>query len=437
MQIFDGLKSLVANLGTARDKASTLTYERPELSDEQALNAYRGAWLPRKIVDIPALDSCRRWRAWQADGPQIEALEAEEQRLGLRGKVLEARTKARLFGGAAIYLATGEQDVSQPLRPDSIGQGGIQHLTVITRRQLVAGMLDLDPMSANYGEPDHFEITRQSGAGAVVKIHPSRLIRFHGAPRPTEISNTAQAWSWGDSVLLSTLDAIKKADGTAGNIASLIFEAKVDVVKIPRLIEKLADKAYEQAMLDRFATAGLMKGNNGMLLLDGEEEYQQKNASFASLPDILDRFMQLVAGAADIPATRLLGQSPAGMSATGESDIRNYYDRIQSAQELEMSPAMALADEALIRSALGARPPEVHYTWRSLWQTSESERAEIGVKTANTIKTLEETQLFPADVLTKTAVNMLTENGVAPGLEGEMADYTPEGELDFDEAGAL
>ena len=42
-------------------------------------------------------------------------------------------------------------------------------------------------------------------------------------------------------------------------------------------------------------------------------------------------FLQVAAGAADIPVTRLLGQSPAGLSATGESDTRNYYDMIVGA----------------------------------------------------------------------------------------------------------
>ena len=73
----DKLVNLVANLGTERDKSSSSTYAPVLLTDEQLINAYRGAWLPRKIVDIPALDATRRWRGWQADKPQIEKIEAE------------------------------------------------------------------------------------------------------------------------------------------------------------------------------------------------------------------------------------------------------------------------------------------------------------------------------------------------------------------------
>ena len=60
----DGLASMVAGLGTERDKAATVYYTEPTIDQQQLVNAYRTSWLPRKIVDIPALDSCRNWRAW-------------------------------------------------------------------------------------------------------------------------------------------------------------------------------------------------------------------------------------------------------------------------------------------------------------------------------------------------------------------------------------
>src|SRR5690606_27695965 len=106
------------------------------------LNAYRGAWLPRKIVDIPAFDSVRAWRDWQADGKDIEPIEAEENRLNVRGKVFEARIKARLWGGAAIHIGTGEEDLGKPLDLEGIKKGGIKYLTVLTRRQLSAGEIE-------------------------------------------------------------------------------------------------------------------------------------------------------------------------------------------------------------------------------------------------------------------------------------------------------
>lgn len=413
-RVTDSLKNLVANLGTDRDKATGSSYSATYLSDEELINAYRGAWLPRKIVDIPAEDSCRRWRAWNAEADQITALEAEERRLNVQGRVLEALRKARLFGGAAILIGTGDSDPAQPLRPDSVRRGGIRHLTVLTRRYLTAGELETDPYSPGYNRPKFYRIN--TTGKQVPEIHPSRLVLLNGAEHP-EPELGGMFAGWGDSVLQAVMSACKHADGTLANVASLIFEAKVDVVRIPDLMSMVADQEFRTRLLERLELAGVAKGINGMLILDKEEEYDQKSANFSNLGDLIDRFLQVVSGAADIPMTRLLGQSPAGMNSTGESDLRNYYDHISADQELVMTPAMTVLDECLIRSALGSRVPGVFYNWRPLWQPTETERSTIGKTTAETIKILGETRLIPDDALSRSAVNMLVENGVMPGLE--------------------
>ncbi|WP_259664718.1 DUF1073 domain-containing protein [Rhizobium bangladeshense] len=420
----DSLTSLVSRMGTDRDKAATTFYAHTVLSDEQLIAAYSSAWLPRKIVDIPALDACRKWRDWQAKKPQIEAIEEEEKRLNVKGRILEAAKKGRLFGGAAVYIGTGDADPMQPLDVERIGKGGIRYLNVMTRRQLSAGEIDRNPESEWYGQPSYYKL---SGAnGLQVDIHPSRLVRFTGAmPADDEISGNP--WQgWGDSVLQATLDAIKNADSTAGNIASLVFEAKIDIIRVPDFMANLNNEVYRSKILERYTLANMAKGINGTLLLDKEEEYESKTAALGGLTDILMAFMQIVSGAADIPVTRLLGQSPAGMNATGTSDMKNYHDRIQSMQELEFTPAMRRLDECIERSA-GVKDPDVHYHWAPLEQMSEKERADIFKTTADAARQLVGTgtgqEIVPREAVSDALVNRLVEDGVLPGLDAAMEKY--------------
>lgn len=414
----DKLVNLVANLGTERDKASGSVYGPVVMSDIELSNAYRGAWLPRKIVDIPPLDATRRWRGWQATKEQIEKIEAEEKRLDLRRKVKQAMTRGRLFGGAALFIGTGERDASQPLNPERIQAGGIKYLTVMNRRQLSPTELEQDPQSPLFGKPKAYRL-----AGSAIDIHPSRLVIFIGAEHPDPELAMGNEFGWGDSVLQAVFEAIKQSDATMANTASLVFEAKVDVIKIPDFMQQLQDPGFEKRVLERIRLAATAKGINGALLLDKEEEYETKTASFGGLPDIIDRFLQAVAGAADIPATRLLGQAPSGMNATGDSDLRNYYDRIQAIQELEMCPAMQLLDDCLLRSALGSRPAEIHYIWKPLWQPTATEQSEINKRTADTIKVLVDTKLWPEEALSKAATTMLVEQSVLPGLEAALDEF--------------
>lgn len=429
--IKDTLVSLTGKLGLiGQDKAAGVVFAYTPLTPDQLINAYRGSWLSRKIVDVPAQDTFRKWRDWQADETQIELLEAEEKRLGLKAKLRDTMRKARLFGGAVLYISTGDTDLEQPLEVERVGKQGIRFVNTLLPRHLTPDQIVLDPESPFYGRPEFYTLNT---AQQQLKVHASRLVVFRGAPVPDEeLTYNPLGNGWGDSVLQSCIDAIKNADATAGNIASLVFEAKVDVIKVPDLMGQIMNPTYEQELLKRFSVANMAKGLNSMLILDKEEEYQQKNASFTQLPDLLQAFLQIVSGAADIPATRLLGQAPAGMNSTGEHDLRNYYDRIQAAQNNEVTPEMAILDECLIRSALGNRPPEVHYIWSSLWQISDKERIEIGEKATNIIEKLNNTSLYPPEAIAKAGANMLIEHSVMPGLQeaideaGGLPDYDQE-----------
>lgn len=419
----DTLTSLVANLGTGRDKAATTFFSSNLLSDEQIRNAYDYAWLPRKIVDIPAFDSVRAWRDWQASAAQIEAIEAEEKRLGLQAKVLEAKIQARLWGGSAILIGTGEADLSRPLDPARIGKGGLKYLTVLSCLELAAGEIDNDPASDGFGRPRCYRLS--TCGGAQLDIHASRLAVFRGARKADRNLSASLRQGWDDSVLQSIIDAIKQADGTAANIASLVFEAKVDIIRIPNFMQNVGDRGYRDKLMQRYALANTAKGVNGTLLLDKEEEYDSKTAAFGALPDVLDRFLQIVSGAADIPATRLLGQSPAGLNASGDSDTRNYYDRLCAMQAIEMTPALYRLDEGLIRSALGARPKAVHYLWAPLWSLSETEKAEVFKTKAEAARTIAGagSALIPPEALSEALINEMVEDGALAGLEAAMAKW--------------
>lgn len=411
--IRDGLANLVSGLGTDRDKAGKGVYSFQALDDARLLNAYRASGLTRKIIDIPARDAVRQWREWSADEGQIALIEAEERRLGLKAKVLEAQIAARLFGGAVIYIATGDDNLEEPLDPTRIRSGGIQYLTVASRRYVnPTGEHSSDPRDEHFGKAAFYSV----GGGG--RIHPSRLAVFRGNPVPDQDISGIGA-GFGDSVLNTILSDVTRQDETAGNIASLVFEAKIDVVNIEGLMDNLAARgaAFEKELLQRFRLGATGKGINGMMILDAKEQHSQKTASFAGLHDILDRTMVLVAAAADIPITRLYGRSPAGMNSTGEADAKNYAANVGDLQENEIDMSMAVLNEALIHSALGQRPRETDFTWRPIDKPGAKERSEIGERIAKTFETIIRTDTLPREAVASALVNALTEAGAAPGLE--------------------
>lgn len=437
----DSLKNVVANLGTGRDKAASSHYVFTPKLDDELIAAYRGAWLPRAIVDIPAEDATRKWRQWKAPADQIEKIEALEKSLGVGRKVEAAIKLARLLGGAAIYISTNDKDPALPLRPESVRE--IRGLPVLSNMDLTPDEIIRDIESPYYGKPEFYALARRDGQPEV-KIHASRLVIFEGHPVPfghgfagyrdAPLSGIATQ-AWGDSVLQSVMEIVTQHDSAVANIVSLIFEAKVNVFKFDGFSELLMENKGAAAT-NRLNLQAAMKGINGDVVIDMKDDFQARTASFGGLDALLDRFGYLVAGAAEIPATRLFGRSSVGLSGRGDGDERVYFDRINHEQTTKVEPAMTVLDECLIRVALGSRPPEVWYEWRPLRQVSETERATIFKTTADAARALAGAaagELIPLDALSDSLVNELIEQGVLPGLDTAIDEYGTLGEQSEDD----
>lgn len=430
MWMIDKLVNLVSGLGTAKDKSTANAYALTLLNQPTLEAMYRGNWLARKIVDIVPDDMTREWRTWQADEAQVEAIEEVEKRLGLQSKVTLALQWARLYGGAAIYIGTKDVDTSQELLPERISKDGIKFLHVLSRHELNPGDIENDLMSPFFGQPKFYELA--NGLGGQFKIHRTRIVPFFAMEIPGARQTNEQ---WSDPVLQVVNDAVMNATSSEQHIASLLPEMKTDVISVPGLSEILSTPDGTSRLTNRFALAATLKSLHNVLLLEGgpesaAEKWETRQLNFAGLPDLAKLYLQIAAGAADIPVTRLLGQSPAGMNSTGESDVRNYYDNLSSRQKNELSQTLYHLDEMVIRCALGSRPAEVYYVWAPLWQMSEKEKAEVAKSKAETSKIYDGMGIFAPEALAEAVTNQLIEDGTYPGLQKAIDDAP---EVDFSE----
>ncbi|HEY4292066.1 anti-CBASS protein Acb1 family protein [Luteibacter sp.] len=371
----DTLQNLVAGLGDPRDKASYGRYVIGRVIDQNELEVlYRTNWLAGKVVDIPASDMTRAWvtRKTAFTDEQMKPFYALEKRLKLKAKVKDAVAWGRLYGGSAIFVHVKGQDPKAPLDPATIQQGAHISLHVLDRYRASrgAGAAVLDPISSMFGQPETFRI-----AGTSLEVHHSRMIQFQGAELPWQQYITNGYWH--DSVLQRLYDSLTRYDTVTQGTASMFFEAVVDVLKVAGLGDMLSTDEGTELVKKRFALAAMMKSFNRMLLIDGADDHSQKTNSFAGVKDVMQQFMSDIAGGADIPATRLFGKSPDGMNASGDSDTRNYYDRISSDQEDDLRPPLELLDEVLMRASLGVYPDDLEMTFNPLWQMSDTEKATL------------------------------------------------------------
>jgi phage-related protein (TIGR01555 family) len=423
----DGLENLMTGMGTSADARTFTTFANVEIPQAQLDIAYRNDWIARKVIDLPAFDSTREWRDWQADKEEITKLEEAETKLNLQRKMMSGLQKARLYGGAAMVMGVGKGKPEEPLDIETVKEGDLKFVHVVSRYEITAGPIEQDIESEWYGEPQYYD--RQPTGFKKVRLHPSRVVRLIGAERFDMLANL----QWGDPVLQAIADAIKMCGTVSSSVAALVDEAKIDVISIPGLTDNISDTEYEGKLRARFGLAATAKSVYRMLLLDKEEEWQRITHNFSTLDDILKMYLLIVSGAADIPATRFLSQSPAGLSATGDSDIRNYYDRIKTEQKTVIQPTISRLDEVFIRSVLGTKPDGLHYTWNPLWQMDDKDSAEIAYKKAQVFKIDVDSGVMDPQVMRDARQNQLIEDGTYPGLEqtieefqNEMEDLSPD-----------
>lgn len=415
--IADTLQNLFSGMGTGKDKSTHARWHFVPLGADEIENAYEGDWLSKKLINIPPEDMTREWRDWQTDSANIEKIEALEKSLLIQQKVTRAMQLARLDGGAGLLIGNGDLDMSLPLDPT---KGNLKYLHIVRRIDLKAEDLNRDPGSIDYGTPTMWNFGTTQGN--MLKIHPSRVIRLIGVPPIDPLRGTTDGW--GNSIMQSVNTALRNVALSTQGVASLIDELKIDVISVPNLSKQLSTPDGSDRVTERFAYANMMKSMYNMILLGDNETWDRKEVNFNAMPQIMQLYLQIASGAADIPVTRLLGQSPAGMNSTGESDSRNYYDMLKSRQTNELSPALVLLDTILLATALGPNyDKSTYYEWAPLWQMTEVEAAAVALNKANTSKIYHDANVFPPEMMTEVIYNQLVEDGTYPGIEQAKDEY--------------
>lgn len=414
MRIFDSLTNLVTGLGMqAADKKAADKFTFRALSEQEIDAMADGDWVARKIVEAPVDDAFRVWRTWSAKARAVTLLEDAEARHQVRAKIRDAMKLARRYGGSAILIGADTAEPEKPLRPEAVGRGGLQYLTVLSHREISAGDVDRDPQSPTFNQPTHYLLSSQTRGS--VRIHPSRLVFFVGAKR---YDAGAALTPWGYSALQAPYDAVHNAALASAAGASLLHEAKTDVVQIENLGSQLSTDAGTQALTKRWGLVSMLKSINKTLLLDKSDTWQRSQIAFGGIESMLQRYFQIAAGAADIPAARFLGQSASGLNASGDADIRNYYDRLASDRESDLRPRLEQIDAVLWRDATGrAKPADAVFSFDPLWQPTAKEKADTDKVVADTVKTYLEAAILPDDVLARAISARLIDDRVLPALE--------------------
>jgi len=352
---------------------------------------YRGSWIAGQVIDAVAEDMTREGVSITSnDAPERrKELEEEVGRLQLWSKLCESIKWARLYGGGLAVMLVDGQNLSTPLRLDTIDKGQFKGLLPLDRWAVVPSLTDLvTEFGPDLGKPRFYDmVLPQSELGLPRdRIHYSRVIRLEGIELPYWQRITENYW--GQSVLERLWDRLVAFDSTTAGTAQLVYKAHLRTYKVKDLREIIAaggpalDGLVKQIdMIRRF------QSNEGMTLMDAEDEFEAHQYTFSGLDNVLLQMGQQLSGATGIPLVRLFGQSPAGLNATGESDLRTYYDNVKQQQESRLRSGVEKVYQLAYRSKFGREPSKgFGISFNPLWQLSEEQRANVTVAVTSAVQ---------------------------------------------------
>lgn len=432
----DSFNNFMAGVGiNANNQASFGTYGFNPITNDRALLEwmYRGSWICQRTVDCVADDSTREGinLTNTLDPEDVEVIQSELQKWAVWPALNRAKKWARLYGGCIAVIMIDGQKTDTPLDIDAVAPDSFRGLQVLDRWMIQPSLGDIvTELGPEMGYPKFYDVVAQAPMLPRQRIHYSRVFRLEGVVQPFFQKLTLNYW--GCSVFEPLYDRMVAFDSTTQGTAQLTYKAHLRTLKIPRLREIIAagGDAYK-GLLTMVNMMRQFQTNEGMTLIQGGEakdadEFEAHNYTFSGLSDVLLQFAQQLSGATGIPLVRLFGQSPAGLNATGDADIRNYYDTVKQGQELEFRNPLDRTLRVIAVSKGIELPEGSTYTFRPLWQLSAKEKAETAQLVTGAVVQARDANVLTPQAAMKELRQLSYETGVFSNITDEEIEEAEE-----------
>ena len=422
VSVLDAFSNPLYRLGWGSQSPLEATeYPLTRMTDNYALlnSLYRDNWVVQNVVGLAVDDMLREW--YEITGSitpaATKALAKLERKTRLRARLNEGLRWGRLYGGAAgLILIKGQEDLSKPLDLGMIYPGSFQGLYILDRWQGITPNMGL-VFDGGEEVPESYSITDGRGH-TVAMVHHSRVVRFTGRDLP-RIERQTELY-WGESEVEALYRDVVSHDNVSANMAALTFQANVNTMEVKGMEQLLSMSSpqVQRRFWQVMQAQATLRSNFGMQLVEQGNKLTNTQYSFAGLKDVYESMALNLCGASHYPMTKLFGRSPGGLNATGESDLTNYYDYIDSQREAKLRPVLERLLPVLCMSALGGIPEDVEIDFPPLKTPTPTERAEIGKTKAEAVLAAFQANALPLD----TTLQELKAIGDETGLFASITD---------------
>lgn len=392
----DGYVNMMNKYGTSKDTTEGYRFRaEPVVPDELLTMYYEGNGLFAKIIDTPAEEAIKHGFTLESTKDQkIEDFYTEAlDELDWEETAMTAIRWARLFGGSiAVMMINDGRGIDEPLDWRSIRS--IDDIRVYDRSVIqpdYQSMFSYDPRDpfrtrgSRLGMPEFYHVTSRTGS---FTVHDSRCLVFQNGILPENTTNSIyQLWGIPEYVRINR--AIRDAEVAHGSATKLLDRSVQAVYKMKDLAAELATEEGEDRVLRRLQTIDMARGLLNSITIDSEgEDYDFRQFQFSGVSDVIDSTCNFLSALTSIPQTILFGRSPAGMNATGDADLENWYNYLERIQKRMVKKnlryLLSVIFQAGVRTGEVDEVPKIKVEFNPLWSLSDTEQADLDQKRAQT-----------------------------------------------------
>lgn len=366
----------------------------------QLSNMYKSNGFMQQAVN-GIVDDAFRNNALIIDSSTLEDDEIEELKQALEDngdiEAIKACLKwQQLYGGCSL-IANTEQDYTTPLTEN------FKKLEFI-----VGDRWHCTPVGSSPETCEKFLYTSNPSVKDInsnIEIDKSRVFAYSGVVTPFYLKQMLNGW--GMSIFESILPALNMYMEALGVSLELISEAKIDVFKIKDLATTLASRGGSTAIKKRLKLMADAKNYTSTIALDQNDDYDQKQINFSSLPQLIEQIQLLICSALKRPYSKIFGKGGSGLSEQ-TSDLENYYSIVDAEVRTPAIRMIKWVVDLRCVQLFGRRLPDFQPQWKPLKILSEQEEAEIKTKELDNVL-----KLFDRGIVSKQQVaKILTEKDI-------------------------
>lgn len=406
----DGYINVLNKYGTRHDNSTAYDFA-PEAytPDMELTDQYLSNGLFAKIIDAPAEEAVKHGFDLGIEDKDFEEYISDcFEETDFENNAETALKWSRLYGGSVILMVTddGVDDLLLPMNLDKLQ--AIEELRVYERAVVTPDYQCLyrgygsrigNHSLSKFGMPEYYQIDSYTGS---FRVHESRLLLFRNGRLP-ERSNRQEYRFWGQPEYNRLKHALREAITANSDGVKLLERSVQAIYKMKNLAQILSTEGGDDDVLKRIEVIDLCRGILNSIVIDGEgEDYDFKTFSLTGIKEVIDSTCNMLSAISNIPQTILFGRSPAGMNATGTSDLENYYNFVDRYRKGDLKRAYKTYIDLLCIAGKNSGKlrdvPRYKFSFKPLWNLSETEQATVEQTKAATEQTKAQTAQIYIDM---------------------------------------